>query len=97
MRVKLHLAAVMVNNFTNHLYALMETYCREEGLDFHLLLPLIKETASRLDDVSPSKTQTGPAVRNDTTTIEKHLDLLQKYPQLKRMYELFTESIIQSR
>ncbi|HET7898243.1 MAG TPA: DUF2520 domain-containing protein, partial [Flavisolibacter sp.] len=65
-RLKLHLAAVMVNNFTNHLYALVEKYCKEEGLDFYLLLPLIKETASRLDDMPASKTQTGPAVRNDT-------------------------------
>lgn len=97
IRVKLHLAAVMVNNFTNHLYALVEKYCREEGLDFYLLLPLIKETASRLEEISPAKTQTGPAVRNDTTTIEKHLTLLHKYPQLKRLYEQFTESILQSR
>jgi predicted short-subunit dehydrogenase-like oxidoreductase (DUF2520 family) len=96
-RLKLHLAAVMVNNFTNHLYALVEKYCNEEGLDFYLLLPLIKETASRLDEISPAKTQTGPAVRNDTTTIEKHQLLLQQYPQLRRLYEQFTESILQSR
>lgn len=96
-RVKLHLAAVMVNNFANHLYALVENYCREEGLDFYLLLPLIRETASRLDEISPSKTQTGPAARNDLVTIEKHLAQLQNYPQLKRLYEQFTDSILQSR
>lgn len=96
-RAKLHLAAVMVNNFTNHLYALVENYCIEEGLDFYLLLPLIKETALRLDEISPAKTQTGPAVRNDTATIDKHLALLQQHPQLKKLYELFTESIRQSR
>ena len=87
----------MVNNFTNHLYALVENYCKEEGLDFYLLLPLITETAARLQDLPAAKTQTGPAVRNDTLTIEKHLELLKKYPQLKRMYTLFTESIQQSR
>ena len=97
MRLKMHLAAVMVNNFTNHLYALVEKYCRDEGLDFYLLLPLIKETASRLEDITPSRTQTGPAVRNDTATIEKHLVLLEKFPQLKRLYEQFTDSIMQSR
>ena len=96
-RLKLHLAAVMVNNFTNHLYALIEKYCKDEGLDFYLLLPLIQETAARLEDASPSKTQTGPAIRGDDATIEKHLDLLNKYPQLKKIYELFTESISQSR
>lgn len=96
-RLKLHLAAVLVNNFTNHLYALTEKFCKDEGLDFYLLLPLIKETASRLEDISPSKSQTGPAIRNDKATIEKHLELLQQYPQLRKIYELFTESIIQSR
>ncbi|MDQ6610747.1 MAG: DUF2520 domain-containing protein [Bacteroidota bacterium] len=96
-RVKLHLAAVLVNNFTNHLFALVEKYCKEEGLDFNLLLPLIKETSARLDEISPSKTQTGPATRADKKTIEKHLQLLQNYPQLFKIYGLFTESILQSK
>lgn len=96
-RARLHLAAVVVNNFTNHLFALVEAYCKAEGLDFNLLFPLIKETTSRLNEISPSKTQTGPAIRNDQPTIEKHLELLQQYPQLQKMYELFTKSIRQSR
>jgi predicted short-subunit dehydrogenase-like oxidoreductase (DUF2520 family) len=96
-RVKLHLAAVMVNNFTNHLYALVEKYCKEEGLDFFLLQPLIRETVSRLENISPAKSQTGPAIRGDYNTIEKHRELLNKYPQLKKIYELFSESIPQSR
>jgi predicted short-subunit dehydrogenase-like oxidoreductase (DUF2520 family) len=96
-RAKLHLAAVMVNNFTNHLLALVEAYCKEEGLDFNLLLPLITETTSRLTEISPSKAQTGPAVRNDAATLYKHLELLQQYPRLKKVYELFSESIQQSR
>ena len=97
MRMKLHLAAVVVNNFTNHLFALIEDYCKKEGLDFTLLLPLITETAARLENISPSKSQTGPASRKDETTIKKHLDLLEQYPQLKKVYEMFTESIMQSR
>jgi len=47
-RLKLHLAAVLVNNFTNHLYALAAGYCRKEGIDFSMLLPLIRETAGRI-------------------------------------------------
>lgn len=96
-RTKLHLAAVVVNNFTNHLFALIEKYCEAEGLDFNLLLPLIKETASRLEDIAPTKSQTGPAIRNDKITLEKHLALLEKHPQLRRLYQLFTESIQQSK
>lgn len=96
-RMKLHLAAVIVNNFVNHLYALAESYCNNEGLDFNLLLPLIKETAERINHISPSQTQTGPALRNDRETIEKHLALLKKYPHLQRIYETFTESIYVNR
>lgn len=96
-RTKLHLAAVMVNNFTNHLYTMVEGYCLKENLDFHLLLPLIKETAYRLGDYSPATLQTGPAVRNDEGTIQKHLHLLQSYPPLNQFYQQFTESIRQEK
>lgn len=92
-RVKLHLAAVFSNNFVNHLYLMAEKYCVREGIDFRLLLPLIKETANRLDVLSPSQAQTGPAIRRDTPTIHKHLEVLNAYPQSKALYTLFTESI----
>ena len=92
-RAKLHLAAVLCNNFVNHLYALTEKYCKEEVLDFNLLLPLIQETAMRLDAMPPSNAQTGPAVRRDENTINKHLQLLEKHPALQKLYYLLTESI----
>ena len=92
-RLKLHVAAVFVNNFTNHLYALAEDYCKKEGIDFKELFPLIEETASRLKTISPSKLQTGPAIRNDEETIQKHLVLLASHPQMKKVYEFLTASI----
>lgn len=92
-RLKLHVAAVTVSNFTNHLYALAEEYCHKEGIDFSQLLPLIEETANRLKFVSPGKVQTGPALRHDRETIRKHLALLESHPRLKKIYELFTQSI----
>jgi predicted short-subunit dehydrogenase-like oxidoreductase (DUF2520 family) len=96
-RLKLHLAAIFCNNFVNHLYALAESYCKRENIDFNLLLPLIKETAERLEEIPPSQSQTGPAIRNDKATIEKHLAMLQSYPQLQKIYALLTESIYHSR
>ena len=92
-RLKTHVAAVIVSNFTNHLYKLAEDYCKKEGIEFKQLIPLIEETAQRLKNISPSKTQTGPAFRHDELTIQQHLALLEKYPQLKKIYELMTESI----
>ena len=92
-RLKTHVAAVIVSNFTNHLYKLAEDYCKKEGIEFNQLIPLIEETAQRLKTISPSKTQTGPAVRHDDLTIKQHLALLEKYPPLKKIYQLMTESI----
>ena len=92
-RSKLHVAAVFVNNFTNHLYALAENYCKKEGIDFKELLPLIEETASRIKDISPSISQTGPATRHDEETIQKHLAILNSHPELKKVYEFLTSSI----
>lgn len=96
-RLKLHLAAVFANNFVNHLYVLTEQYCKKEGLDFYMLIPLIKETAARLEMVTPVQSQTGPAIRNDINTIGKHKEILEKYPPLLNIYELFTESIYNNR
>ncbi|MCW3073939.1 MAG: hypothetical protein JWP69_1008 [Flaviaesturariibacter sp.] len=92
-RLKMHLAAVFCNNFTNHIYALMESYCGQHGIDFKLLIPLIQETAMRLNEMSPVEAQTGPAIRRDATTIAKHLELLQNDQRLKDVYELLTRSI----
>ena len=92
-RLKLHVVAVVVSNFVNHLYALAEEYCKKEKLDFKQLLPLIEETANRLKQVPPGKAQTGPAVRHDKETIQKHLDLLKQHPQLKKVYEILSNSI----
>jgi len=96
-RLKLHVAAVIVNNFTNHLYALAEQYCRKEGIDFRQLLPLIDETVERLKTSSPAETLTGPAIRNDQQTIQKHLDALKDHPHLQKVYQFLTESIQQAK
>ena len=93
-RLKLHVAAVLVNNFSNHLYAMAETYCISEQIDFNMLKPLIRETANRIATHSPSTVQTGPAQRKDRFTIEKHLSLLSKYPEIRDIYIKMTESIV---
>jgi predicted short-subunit dehydrogenase-like oxidoreductase (DUF2520 family) len=96
-RLKLHLAAVLVNNFTNHLYVLAEEYCRKEGADFTTLLPLIRETAGRLSRISPRDAQTGPAVRGDGATIRRHLELIGNYKDIKEVYTLLTRQIQEER
>lgn len=94
-RAKLHLCGVIVSNFTNHLYALTADYCEKEGTDFSILAPLIMEVANRTKEYAPENMQTGPAVRGDTATVDKHLQLLTGYPQLQKIYLQFTEGILQ--
>lgn len=93
-RLKLHTAAVIVSNFTNHLYAIAEDFCVNEKIDFGLLKPLILETAQRLENISPSAVQTGPAIRKDIHTLDKHLRLLSAYPKLRTTYLRLTDSIM---
>ncbi len=95
-RLKLHVAAVLVSNFTNHLFALAQGYCQKEQLDFKLLLPLITETAHRLQQHAAAEMQTGPAARKDLPTIERHLSLLEAHPHLQNIYQFLSQSIMES-
>ena len=96
-RRKRHLAAVFVNNFTNAmLHAAEETligFSKEEITD--ALLPIAIQTVNRWASVNASKSQIGPAVRNDQQTIRKHLDDLKDFPLEKELYQIITDYIIQ--
>ncbi|MCL9770485.1 DUF2520 domain-containing protein [Flavobacterium sp. HXWNR69] len=91
-RKSLHVAAVFVCNFVNHLYHIGNEICTESNVSFEVLHPLIQETAHKIMELSPKEAQTGPALRNDTKTIEKHLDFLEN-PEYKNLYQLLTQSI----
>ncbi|GAB2771931.1 hypothetical protein GCM10010465_17550 [Actinomadura fibrosa] len=69
-----------------------EKICRENEIPFEILQPLIKETAAKIQNVSPAEVQTGPAIRNDRTTITAHLEQLND-PENKKIYELLTHAI----
>ncbi len=92
-RKSLHVAAVFVCNFVNHLYAQGEAICKENNIDFSILKPLLLETAIKIKTVSPKEAQTGPAKRHDTVTINNHIQFLSDENQ-KEIYKLLTQSII---
>jgi predicted short-subunit dehydrogenase-like oxidoreductase (DUF2520 family) len=94
-RLHYHLAAAIVSNFSNHLFALAQDYCYANKTDFSLLLPLIEETVNRVHYYDAGMMQTGPAMRGDETIIQKHLQLLNEFPQLRNMYEVISKSIQQ--
>lgn len=91
-RRSLHVSAVFVNNFVNHLYKIGSDICDEHQVPFEVLQPLIRETAEKIVTLSPNEAQTGPAKRNDETTIEAHLDFLSD-DNHKNIYKLLTQSI----
>ncbi|RTE52212.1 DUF2520 domain-containing protein [Arenibacter aquaticus] len=91
-RKTIHLAAVYVNNFTNHLFQIGHEICSENNIPFSILTPLIKETVNKLDYLLPSEAQTGPAKRKDTKTMEIHLKQL-KDKNYKDIYSLLSKSI----
>ncbi len=93
-RLRMHAAAIMVGNFTNYLYMVTEKFCEVENIDFKLLVPLIVETAQRIEHNSPKNVQTGPAFRKDIVTLDKHLRLLTSHPQLRTLYMRMTDGIM---
>jgi predicted short-subunit dehydrogenase-like oxidoreductase (DUF2520 family) len=92
-RAILHVCAVMVNNFTNHLYSIANDVLDRENISMNILKPLIQETVNKIQSNSPKEMQTGPAIRKDSQTIKKHLSFLEKYPNYQMMYRMMSESI----
>jgi predicted short-subunit dehydrogenase-like oxidoreductase (DUF2520 family) len=90
----LHVAAVFVNNFTNFMFTAGKRIAEKAGMNFEILEPLIRETVSKAFDAGPEKSQTGPALRLDKGTIEKHINLLSFSSDLQKTYSEMTESII---
>ena len=92
-RSYLHLAAVMANNFTNHLLGEAGKVLEREQMPLSWLKPLMEETVNKAFDLNPSHSQTGPAIRKDDVTINKHLQMLENDPKLKELYSILSKHI----
>ena len=92
-RLSMHLAAVVVNNFTNHLYAEAHRFCKSKHMNFDLLVPLIEETTRKIKQLDPRKSQTGPASRGDMQTIQRH-KAVPMTEELSDIYSLFTYQLL---
>lgn len=96
-RLQLHLAAVFVNNFVNHMLTIGDEITTENGLDFNLLEPLVKETVDKALEIGASGSQTGPAIREDYMTMEMHTELLDENESYQQLYKTISKSIIDSK
>ena len=93
-RLSMHLAAVVVNNFSNHLYAEAHRFCKSNHVSFDLLIPIIEETTKKIKQLDPKESQTGPASRGDIETIQRH-KAIPMTEELKDIYSLFTSQLLE--
>lgn len=89
----IHLSGVIASNFTNHLLLLAHRQLKKSGFRLELLSPIMKETLNKALTAGPKKAQTGPARRNDKTTMAAHLEMLSEDPRTKEIYQLISSSI----
>lgn len=92
-RAVLHVAAVFANNFSNHCFAIAEKILEDQNLPFELLHPLMEETLNKALHDAPDRMQTGPAIRGDVDTIQRHLSWLAQHPEWQTLYQELSLSI----
>jgi predicted short-subunit dehydrogenase-like oxidoreductase (DUF2520 family) len=91
-RSTVHLAAVFTDNFANHCLTLSQEVLKEADLDPKLMKALAQGlTQGALNGESYSR-QTGVALRGDTGSQEKHLELLSS-DELKAFYKFLSTHI----
>ena len=90
-RKYLHLAAVFCCNFVNRLYGITADLLAEHDIPFPSMLPLIHETADKVEELTPHQAQTGPAVRWDEEVMAQQMTLLDD--EQRELYQLLSKSI----
>lgn len=95
-KLHIHLLAVMSNNFVNALmyaiYRLSKELPNELNV-YEVMKDFSVQTIERTKHYNPADYQTGPAIRFDDETIQKHLQYLSQYPEIKQLYLCFNQYI----
>lgn len=92
-RRTVHLAAVFLNNFTNHMAVATYDILDQKNIPHDILFPLLQETVGAIGLDHPAKNQTGPAIRGDSITMARHIDMLRTNPHYALVYEAISKSI----
>lgn len=90
----IHLAAVMVSNFTIALHMLADDVLNSTQISTpsaKLFKPLMDRTMANIREVGPIDARTGPAVRGDLETIRAHLAILEGHPSAIAAYKSLSE------
>ena len=81
-------------NFSNHMHHIAENLLKEVDLEFKDIQILVEETLTKAIELGPGKSQTGPAVRNDVSTLALHENLIED-ERVKDIYRIISQSIQQ--
>ncbi len=93
-RQKLHLAAIFTANFTTYLQCIAENILLDSDMTYNAMIPLLKGVCTKISEIGPGNSITGPAVRGDIATINRHLALLSNFPQYQLLYKSMTDMIM---
>jgi hypothetical protein len=53
----------------------------------------MRQVVNNLENGIAASRQTGPAIRNDVATLNRHTAMLQSFPEIREIYEVMTDSI----
>ncbi len=93
-RAIMHLSAVWINNYTNHMYDIAYNLLKENNLSLELFYPLMEEHLTKIKEIAPDQLQTGPAIRGDMATLAKHKSMLNNHKDWKELYATLAKSIL---
>ena len=89
----LHIAGVFANNFANVMFGMAQDIIRQHTtLPDDVIYPLMQETVDKLQTMTASEAQTGPAKRGDSAVMKRQYDLLTDHRQ-KDIYRIVSEII----
>lgn len=86
-----HLACSTASNLLVVLLHISSFLLQQRGISeekaLKILFPLVQETLHNVKDLSIPSALTGPVVRGDHNTVQKHLHSLKKFPSYRRIYK----------
>ncbi len=90
----LHLSAVIASNFSNHMLTMAKSLMDKHDMSFDLLQNVVYSMVQKAFDIGPENGQTGPAIREDLDTLEKHRKMLKDDRDLQKLYTMISNHII---
>lgn len=94
-----HIACSMASNFLATLLDTATEVLSQIGLSkstaSQVLFPLVQGTLQNVNKFNAGTALTGPVTRGDEKTIAKHLEALQKYPELRNLYAIIAYRSLQ--